>query len=587
MDASELLQAVIDSPTEHGIVVTDAEGLIRLWNTGAARIFGYTEHEMLGRHIRHLFTPDDCNQNISEKEMSKALRTGCAGDFRWHLRADDTLFWADGMIYPLRGRAGQHLGFVKVLRDGTRQKQSEEETSRLALQDSLTGLPNRVEFRNRFTDMAALAKRHQQLLIMLLLDLDQFKPVNDQLGHVAGDLVLQQVAQRMRTAVRDTDFVARLGGDEFVVLLPDAQHVEAAGTASEKLLAAIRRPFPVGERHVQIGASIGISVYPHDGLEFDPLFRHADLALYRAKSSGRGTYRFYTTQMDATVHDRALEQSHLRRAVKDRAFTLNYLPQVDTRGQVIAVEALLRCSSGFFAGYSTDRLVALAEETGRLRRLGLWAASEGVRQIRRWHSEGWPDLHLIVNFSGIELIEPRFMQRLRDILTKLDLSPAHMEIDVPETQLASQVDLATLKHLQSYGVSVTIDDLGSGGLSLKHLLDMPLSAVKLDLGMFPDLPDGQRSRDVFRAIANLCHALDIRVIAEHVETQAQEDFVRPVCDAMQGFLIAAPMSADDTTAWLHSQLAGPQPRAGMPHRQSEAQGRPTAAEHAERRGTRH
>ncbi|MDQ3288441.1 MAG: EAL domain-containing protein [Pseudomonadota bacterium] len=587
MDASELLQAVIDSPTQHGIVVTDAEGIIRLWNTGAARIFQYSEDEILGRNARVLFTPHDRDRHLPEREMARALRNGCTGDFRWHTRSDGGLFWADGMIYPLRSRSGHHVGFVKVLRDATRQKQSDEATSRLALQDSLTGLPNRLEFRNRFVDMAASAKRRHQVLIMLLLDLDDFKPVNDELGHSAGDLVLQQVARRMRRAVRDTDFVARLGGDEFAVLLPDAGRMDAGAAAAEKLIAALSRPFAVGERHVLMGASVGISVYPHDEVEFDALFRKADLALYRAKFGGRGTYRFYAAQMDTAVHQRAQEQSQLRRAVKDRAFHLEYLPQVDADGRVLAMEALLRCSSDFFAGYGADRLVGLAAETGRLRRLGLWAASEGFRQIRKWQGEGWRDLHLIMNFSDAELTDPRFLNRLKDLMTKIELSPAHLEIDVPECALGGGVNLDTLERLQACGLSITIDDLGSGGLSLKHLLDLPIRTVKLDLGLFPGLPDAQRSRDVCRAVTGMCRTIGMRVVAESVETQAQADFIRPLCDAMQGFHIVPPMSAHETTAWLQSQTSGHTLAAKMQRRLERVFGHQAAGGGDDRRGMRH
>lgn len=581
MDADELLQAVIDSPTQHGIVVTDPDGRIQLWNTGAARIFQYREEEVLGRDARSLFSDDDVARDIPGQEMATALRDGCAGDFRWHARKDGSLFWADGMIYPVRSRSGTHLGFVKVLRDATHQKHSGDATSRQAMEDNLTGLPNRAAFRHRFIDMAASAQRHGQLLVMLLLDLDGFKPVNDEFGHPAGDAVLQQVACRMRTAMRDTDFVARLGGDEFVVLLPDATSVAAGGAAANKLIKSLARPFRVANRAVQVGASIGLGVYPQDGNEFDALFRKADLALYRAKSEGRGIYRFYTGKMDETAHRRNLEQSQLRRAVKDREFTLSYLPQVDATGRILAVEALLRCSSPFFAGYPGERIVALAAETGRLRRLGLWAATEAARQLRRWHLEGHPDLHLILNFTPVEFTAPRFVQRLQDLAMRMELEPSHLEIDIAEPTLGQNFSPAAIVQLHEYGVSITIDDFGSGGISLKHLFELPIGAIKLDVRMFPDLTAEPRRRAAARAIAEFCHNLDIRVIAEHVETQAQADFIRPLCDAIQGFHIAVPMTADETSTWLAMQ-ASPNLASRVTRRLGQAFGRPSPTRDADR-----
>lgn len=581
MDSDELLQAVIDSPTQHGIVLIGVDGRIRLWNTGAATIFQYREDEVLGHDARSLFSEDDVARNIPDQEMAAALRDGCAPDVRWHPRKDGSLFWADGMVYPVRSRSGAHLGFVKVLHDATQQKYTGEAASRLALQDDLTGLPNRAAFRERFIDMAASAQRHGQLLIMLLLDLDDFKPVNDEFGHAAGDAVLQQVACRMRRAVRDTDFVARLGGDEFVVLLPDANTVAAGGAAADKLVAALARPFRIADRAVLVGASVGVSVYPQDDTEFDALFRKADLALYRAKSEGRGVYRFYTVKMDETAHRRNLEQAQLRRAVKNREFSLSYLPQVDATGKVLAVEALLRCSNPFFAGYPAERIVALAAETGRLRRLGLWAATEAARQMRRWHLEGWPDLHLILNLTPEEFNDPRFVARLTDLAARMGLEPSHLEIDISESTLAQDFDPEAITQLHACGVSITIDDFGSGGISLKHLFELPIDAIKLDLRMFRDLPAEPRSRAIARGIAELCHDLDIRVLGEHVETQAQADFMRPLCDGVQGFHIAAPKTADEMTEWLEMQ-AGPSLASRVSRRLGKAFGRPTPARDEDR-----
>jgi diguanylate cyclase (GGDEF)-like protein/PAS domain S-box-containing protein len=551
VNGTDLLQAILDSPTRHAIIVTDTDGMIRIWNKGAAQIFLYGDEEITGVDLRTLFSPEDIALRIPDLEMAGALSEGCAGDFRWHVRKDGALFWADGMMYPVRSREGEHLGFVKILRDATAEKQSREAASRLALEDSLTGLANRAEFRSRFVDMSASAQRHAQSLVLMLLDLDRFKEVNDRLGHAAGDVLLQQAAHRMRTVLRDTDFIARLGGDEFVVLLPDAQSPQEAGPVAEKLVASLSRPFHVVQREVQVGASIGLAAYPQDASELDQLVMKADLALYRAKAAGRGLYRFYSAQMDAGAHRRTLEHAQLHRALKDRAFTLHYQPQVDAQtGRVLAVEALLRCSDPFFSGYPIDRLLALAVEIGRMRRLGLWVLAESARQVRKWQLLGWPELRLTVNFCRIEFTDSRFARRVLDQLARLDFAPGRLEIDIPETQLAADMEIGELVELARNGVAITVDDLGAGGLSLKHLLDLPIRAAKLDLRFVPDIPANPRSCAIMAGVFHLGRTLDIRAIAERVESAAQASFVRPHCDGMQGFAFARPMAAGDMTQWL-------------------------------------
>lgn len=551
MDAAELLQAIVDSPTRHGIIVTDMAGNVLLWNRGAARIFQYRGDEIVGSSACVLFPEDVSARDALDKEMDRASRLGCAGDFRWHLRKDGSLFWSDGMMYPVRGRDGVQIGYVKILRDATEEKKSVEAASRLALQDSLTGLANRAEFHNRFVAMRASAQRHGQLLLMLLLDLDHFKEVNDRFGHAFGDALLQQAAHRMRSALRDTDFIARLGGDEFAVLMPDASSPVVGGTMAETLIESLSRPFQIDHHELRVGASIGVSVCPQDGSELKGLFAKADLALYRAKEEGRGGYRFYTAGMDASAHRRHLEYTQLRRAIKERAFSLEYQPRIDAAtGAPTAVEALLRCADPFFAGYGIADIIALATETGRMRRLGLWAFFEAVRQIRQWQQEGRPELKLSVNFGRIEFIEPRFADRLSGLLAKVHLLPSLLEIEIPEAQLIGEFDRSQLVALHDSGVSIAIDDLGSGGLSLQHLFDLPISSVKLDLRFLPDLPADPRSRAIASAIIALGHTLGIRVIAERVESAPQAEFFLAHCDGIQGYHVASPMTADEMGPWL-------------------------------------
>jgi diguanylate cyclase (GGDEF)-like protein/PAS domain S-box-containing protein len=551
VDATELLQAIVDSPTRHAIIVTDLGGNIVLWNRGAARIFHFSDEEIIGTNARFLFAPEDIGRGVVDKEMQRALRNGCAGDFRWHMRKDGSLFWADGMLYPVRNRAGVQLGYVKILRDATEEKKLGEAASRLALEDSLTGLANRTEFQNRFIDMSASAQRHGQMLLLLLLDLDRFKPVNDRYGHAFGDALLQQAAHRMRGTLRDTDFIARLGGDEFAILLPDASSAEVGGMMAEKLVDVLSRPFQVDSHEIHVGASIGVSAYPQDATELKTLFSKADLALYRAKDEGRGAYRFYTEGMDASAHRRNLEYAQLRRAIKDRAFSLHYQPRIDAAsGEPTAVEALLRCADPFFSDYAIADVIALAIETGRMRRLGLWAFSEAVRQVRLWQQEGRRDLKLSVNFGRVEFTEPRFADRLGGLLARVHLLPSHLEIEIPEAQLTDHFDPSQLIALHNNGVSIAVDDLGTGGLSLQHLFDLPISSVKLDLRFLPNLPEDPRSRAIASAIIDLGHTLGIRVIAERVESASQAEFFLEQCDGIQGYYVATPMTAEEMGPWL-------------------------------------
>jgi diguanylate cyclase (GGDEF)-like protein/PAS domain S-box-containing protein len=294
----DLIQALLDSPGSHAIIVTDLNGRVILWNRGAARIFGFSAEEMVNTTAERLFTPEDRANDVIEIEMRNALSKGCAGDFRWHLRKNGTTFWGDGMMYPFFSKAGQHLGYMKILRDATEQKLREDRHEHLAYIDTLTGLPNRTEFHRRLVDMTASAQRHDELLFLHLIDVDRFKQINDTYGHPGGDAFLREAAGRMHGVMRETDLLARLGGDEFAFLQPGGHDIDAGAVVATKFLEAFHAPFDIEGTSVPVTVSIGISVYPNGSTQIEQLIRHADVALYQAKARGRNGYCFFEDSLE-------------------------------------------------------------------------------------------------------------------------------------------------------------------------------------------------------------------------------------------------------------------------------------------------
>jgi diguanylate cyclase (GGDEF)-like protein/PAS domain S-box-containing protein len=555
VNGRELLQAIIDSPTSHAILFMDVDGIIQLWNSGAEQIFGYENSQIVGKSADVLFPPEDREEGVPQVEMDDARERGCSGDFRWHVRKDGTEFWADGMIYPVRNRVGVLMGYVKILRDATKQKLAEEEISRLALADALTGLPNRAEFMQRLHEAAALSERSGHAFFVLLMDLDNFKGINDRLGHLGGDELLKQVAGRMHSVVRETDVVARLGGDEFAMLVMDGDDQQVGAAIAEKILAAMADPFQIDGQEVRSGLSIGISVFPHDTKDIEQLLRNADAALYKVKSEGRQGYQYFTEIMDFRAHQRSREITMLSR-VSPRHFHLLYLPMVDAEGHVLGVEALLRCSHPFFASYPIERLVALAAETGRLRSIGIRSVAKASAQASRWQRDGWPHLRLVMNFCRVEIASADLVDRIVRTTSRAAFPLECFELDLPENQLHGGThDDAALRAITNAGVKVTIDDFSGSHASLVRLATVA-HRIKIDLKYFRGVPADPSASAVLIAIIQLARALGLQVVVERVQTAAEAEFVRDRCDAMQGFYFAEPMTVEETTGWLASKRTG-------------------------------
>lgn len=467
-----------------------------------------------------------------------------------HMRSRQVL---DAQGQPFR-RAG-------IVQDVTERKLQEARIERLAYHDPLTGLPNRSLLMDRLGQALAQAQRHQGLLALLFLDLDRFKNVNDTLGHLLGDRLLCQVAERLRTALRECDTIARLGGDEFVVLLTDVQDVADAAHVADKLLAALAAPFVLGERELHINASLGVSLYPRDGQDADALLKYADTALYKAKEGGRNAYRFFSPDMDIEAHQRLRLENDLRRAASRGELSLHYQPQVVlSDGQVFSLEALLRWHHPVEGWIPPDRFIPLAEDTGLIHALGEWVLDTACQQMRQWQAQGLTNLRVAVNLSAHQLRRPGLDQCVQQALARSGLSPASLELEITESSMMQDPaqSLALLRRLRSLGVHLSIDDFGTGYSSLAHLTELPLQRLKIDRSFIAGLPADDRSAAIVEAVIAMARRLGLAVLAEGVETAEQCQLLkRSGCDEMQGFLLARPVPAEQVPALLAALAAAP------------------------------
>jgi diguanylate cyclase (GGDEF)-like protein/PAS domain S-box-containing protein len=434
-------------------------------------------------------------------------------------------------------------------------KQAEDRIHFMANHDALTGLPNRALLSDRLAQAVVYAQRYDRWVTVVFVDLDNFKFVNDSLGHNAGDELLKIVASRMVNCVRGTDTVVRLGGDEFVILLfGQPKNADMASTTLEKIRCAIAEPIRIDGHDLRVTCSIGLANYPNDGADPDTLLANADAAMYRAKEIGRDNFQFYTPELNTKVHEKFTLQTELRNAILRSEFVLRYQPQVDLRsGRVFAVEALIRWRHPTLGMIPPIKFIPIAEDTGLIVPIGDWVLHEACRQNKAWQNAGLPPVTVCVNVSARQFKEKSLIGRVVSALQDSGLEAQYLELELTESLIMQDVDQAvgTMRELQSLGVQLSIDDFGTGYSSLAALKTFPVARLKIDKSFINDLPNDENDRAVASAVISLGQKLNLRVIAEGVETDDQVAFLRQNnCDEMQGYHFSKPVPATDIEKML-------------------------------------
>lgn len=486
--------------------------------------------------------------------------------------------------WPVFGRLGQVLGvftiyhrkpgeptelelrLIQVTTDlaglAIDSRRSEERIRYLAHYDQLTGLPNRTMFSQMLSHALVQADRNSYQVALLFMDMDRFKNINDILGHESGDRMLQKVAKRIRDSVRDADTVARLGGDEFVVLLEDFKEPSELVNAAKTLIDQLAVPMVIEGRDFHQTVSIGISTYPADGNNVQTLIKNADMAMYRAKESGRNSYRFYSAQMGAGSLERMTLESELRRAIEYNEFVLHYQPKVNIEtGTIVGVEALVRWQHPEKGLLSPSKFIAFAEETGQIMAIGQWVLKSVCRQLRAWLDEGLPQVRIAVNLSARQFSHDDLLSDIAVALRQSDLSPDVLELEITESVVMDNAGKAIriLNELKGMGVRISMDDFGIGYSSLANLKRFPLDSVKIDRSFIRDIPDEANDAAITHAIIAMAHALKLGVIAEGVETEDQLVFLREHgCDEIQGYYFSRPLPAEAFQHFLNKHSSSRQ-----------------------------
>ena len=510
-------------------------------------IVGYSEEELQTMSFRDMSLEGEMMASEASLRLLLAGEIPSYAIEKRYVRKDGAPVWVNVAVSRMVASDAE-VNLMIVVEDISRRKQYEHELRHMASHDVLTGLANRSLLMDRLDQALALAHRSQHQVAILFIDLDRFKTINDSLGHEAGDHVIVEAGRRLAGIVREGDTVARLGGDEFVVLMPDIPECSAAAVLSAKLLEALLLPMNVlGHEFSPVG-SIGISIYPRDGVDSNALLKNADAAMYRAKELGRGNFQFYTEEMNARTLDRLRMESGLRRAIERHEFVLYYQPQIDlASGVQVGVEALLRWCPPGGEPVAPAEFIPIAEETGLIVEIGAWVLRAACEQLVAWREAGLPPMTVAVNLSARQFHQQNLVQLVGQILAETGCDAAQLELEITESVVMADPAgaTATLHELADMGVSLSIDDFGTGHSSLSYLKRFPIHALKIDRSFVRDLTTDADDAAIVCAVIALAHTMQLKVIAEGVETEEQLNFLREHdCDQFQGFFYSPPVSAE-------------------------------------------
>lgn len=544
------LQRVLNTVPD-AILTLTAQGNIQTCNPAAERLFGHHQAALSSLPLEELFA-DELGRPLRIHELLTHLWH--PGDAPLPARAVKNQAQAVPIEITIAQLPEDPPQYLAVVRDVSRQKQAEAELLQLAKFDPLTALPNRALFLDRLAQELARSHRYRSLLAVLFLDLDDFKKINDSFGHLTGDLLLNQVAQRLKGVLRETDTIARFGGDEFTFCLPDLKTPEGYLPIVTKLLEVFASPFRLGTHEVFVRASIGIALSPHHGTDPHTLLKHADVAMYEAKRKRLGHYCYNTALEHAAVRKINLE-GELYRALERGEFYLVYQPQIcSISGRIMGVEALLRWRNQALGEVPPGRFIPYLEHSGLIHPVGEWILATACTQIRKWQETLGIELTLAINLSAHQIAQLNFPESIYREICRLGLAPGRLELEITETTLMEQneVTCSNLKILHAMGVNLAIDDFGTGYSSLGYLKNFPFHTLKIDKSFIQHL-DNQRDQAIARHIVGIGKSLELKVIAEGVETEAQLALVRELgCDLVQGYLLYPPLGASELARLLES-----------------------------------
>ena len=545
------------------VACTDLQGKVSYLNVVAERMTGWTLPEACGKPMPEVLQIlDAATRKAIPNPMELALRQNQAMHLPGNcilLRRDGTETPIEDSVAPIHDRARHATGAVIVFRDVSAARSMALEMTHLAQHDFLTGLPNRMFLNDRVTQAIALAPRHMKKVAVLFLDLDGFKHINDSLGHPIGDRLLQSVAKRLVDCVRGTDTVSRQGGDEFVVLLSEMEESEDAAIGARRMLQAVAEAHSVDHHDLHVTTSIGVSVFPDDGLDAETLIKNADTAMYQAKENGRQSYQFFKPSMNVRAVERQSIEESLRRALERQEFTLNYQPKISLRtGEITGAEALIRWTHPTRGPVSPAHFIPVAEDCGLILPIGNWVLREACRRARSWVDAGLPAISMAVNISAMEFRNDGFLDGVFSILQETSLDPKALELELTESVLMKNAGSteSILKALRSKGVQLAIDDFGTGYSSLSYLRKFPIDALKIDQSFVRQITTAPDETTIVTAVIGMGRSLKLRVVAEGVETQEELAFLQAQqCDEAQGYFFGRPVPHEQFAQLLEVGIA--------------------------------
>ena len=557
---SEELYANMVELAAIGISHVDVNGRFVHVNRRLCEMLGYTRDELLELNVLDVSHPEDRWQTDKDRLRLQAGEIDSFKAEKRYVRKDGTPIWVHLTIAARRGIDGRRLHDISIVEDITERRNAQSRVQYLATHDELTGLANRTLFHELLMHASARERRYGRGFAVLFIDLDRFKIINDSLGHEGGDQLLKEMAARLKANVRESDVLARFGGDEFVLLANGVPDRASAAVVARNLLLLMLKPVRVAGQQCRVTASIGIAMYPDDAKDVNALMKHADMAMYRAKQEGKNGFQFYSPTIGAISEQRLQFETDLREAVVRDELSLHYQAKVDMRsGEIRGVEALMRWSHPQFGEVTPSQFIPIAEESGLIVPLGLWAMRTACAQTVAWLAEGLPPLCMAVNLSPRQFLDPGLVDSIRQVLDETGMPPTLLELEITESVMLHDIETAVRKlmEIRKLGVRLAVDDFGTGYSSLSQLKRFPIDALKIDRSFISGIPTDKDDMAITEAILSLGKTLGVTLVAEGVETIEQQTFLqRHACHEMQGFYFSRPIPPEQFAEFYRAHANG-------------------------------